>query len=173
MDPERKRQLIWILGLLFTVLLVDQVTKALVIRAYPEGRPFFEGMHETFFYISHDKNPGLVGGAFRNQRIVAFLAPILATGVLVYLYRHLNPASKLQAIAYGLVAGGAVGNLVDRLRLGVVTDFLQFHFYFIPFDFPWKYYPAFNVADAAICTGVVGLMLGWYVVRDDNVPYDT
>ena len=62
-----------------------------------------------------------------------------------------------------------VGNLVDRFRLGWVTDFLQFHFYFIPFDFPWKRYPAFNIADSAICVGVAVLVVAWYVVERRHV----
>jgi signal peptidase II len=60
-----------------------------------------------------------------------------------------------------MVLGGAVGNFIDRIRLGSVTDFLQFHFYFIPFDFPWKFYPAFNLADTSIVIGVFILVLTW------------
>ncbi len=89
----------------------------------------------------------------------------MATVVLVYLFRHLDVYSIRQALAYGMVAGGAGGNLIDRIRLGHVTDFLQFYFYFIPFDFPWKRYPAFNVADSAICVGVFLLIISWHKVE--------
>ncbi len=60
-----------------------------------------------------------------------------------------------------MVLGGALGNFIDRLRFGSVTDFLQVHFYFIPFDFPWKFYPAFNLADSAIVMGVIALVFTW------------
>jgi signal peptidase II len=141
------------------VALLDQVTKSLIIATIPYGSVPVK--HETFFWLTHERNMGLVGGAFRNVPWVPYLAPLAATAVLIYLFRHLNAHSRVQALAYGLVAGGAVGNLVDRLRLGWVTDFLQVHFYFVPFDFPWKMWPAFNVADAAICVGVAILVVGW------------
>jgi len=63
-----------------------------------------------------------------------------------------------------------LNRMLDRLIHGSVTDFLQFHFYFVPFDFPWKYYPAFNVADSAICVGVFLLIVTWYFFGKDDVP---
>jgi signal peptidase II len=166
----RNTQLVWIVGVFCLVIAADQATKAAICQKWPDPQrsPSFAGREETFFFLTHQRNPGLVGGMFRNTRGVAFVAPIIATVVLVYLYRHLDPRSKLQRLAYGLVAGGAIGNLIDRLcRGGEVVDFLQFHFYFIPFEFPWKQYPAFNIADSAICTGVFLLILSW---RKTPVP---
>ena len=161
----QKKQLIWILATLLGVLILDQFTKALVIRYIPEMSFVNNGTTgPKFFQLTHQRNFGIVNGVFSSNRMMAFAAPLFATGVLLYLYRYLVKESKLQAMAYGMIAGGALGNLVDRIRLGSVTDFLQFYFYFIPFDFPWKYYPAFNVADSAICTGVFLLMLCWYLM---------
>jgi signal peptidase II len=157
--PERKRQLFWIAGITLLVVLCDQVTKYLVMKYIPEGSETLGSHPQEFFWITHQRNEGLVGGMFRDSRLVPFIAPLFATVVLAYLYTHLNPKSRWQSLAYGLVAGGAVGNLIDRFRLGSVTDFLQFHFHFVKFDFPWKLYPAFNVADSAICTGVVLLII--------------
>lgn len=152
------------------VLCADQATKAIVLTKFPKPETVVLRRHNpTFFRISHQRNPGLVGGLFRNNRAMAFAAPILASFVLLYLYKHLDPTSKVQSVAYGLIGGGAVGNLIDRLRLGSVTDFLQFHFYFIPFDFPWKYYPAFNVADSAICIGVFLLIVSWHALPREDV----
>jgi len=116
---------------------------------------------KVFFHFTHQRNEGLVGGLFSDYPVVTYVAPVIATIVLVYLFRHLNPASRIQSLAYGMVLGGALGNITDRVRFGSVTDFLQFHFYFIPFDFPWRYYPAFNVADSCITVGVVLLILSW------------
>ena len=106
--------------------------------------------------------------------MIAFIAPIFAFAVLVYMYTQLNPESRVQAVAYGMIMGGAIGNILDRIRLQSVTDFLQFHFYFIPFDFPWKYYPAFNIADAGIIVGVCLLFitLSWKSESKDHVPRD-
>ena len=155
----RSRQLRIILAAFAVVLVADQVTKTLVMRHIPDPNPTFR--QNVFFQLTHQRNEGLVGGTFKDFPLIVYVAPALATLVLVYLFRHLDPASRIQGLAYGMVFGGAVGNILDRLRLGSVTDFLQFNFYFIPFNFPWRIYPAFNIADAAICVGVVVLILTW------------
>jgi len=167
----RKKQIILILAVLAIVVALDQVTKALILKYVPEGRSLGEGPGPHFFQITHRRNPGLVGGMFSNNRFMAYAAPVVAMGVLVYLFRYLDPRSRVQSIAYGMIAGGAVGNnLLDRIIHGSVTDFLQFHFYFVPFDFPWKHYPAFNVADTSICTGVFLLVITWYFIGKKDVP---
>ena len=154
----RRSQLAWILTTFLMVVLLDQITKAIIIALLePDMLP----RREVFFHFTHQRNEGLVGGTFSDLRAITFLAPMIATLVLIYLFRFLDPRSRLQALAYGMVFGGAIGNIVDRIVHGSVTDFLQFNFHFIPFDFPWKYYPAFNVADSAICVGVVLLVLSW------------
>ncbi|HOZ49504.1 MAG TPA: signal peptidase II [Candidatus Hydrogenedentes bacterium] len=153
------------------IVCADQVTKAMVRAQYPETDFSFLREGPKLFRISHQHNEGLVGGMFEEKPPVAMAAPVLASLVLLYLFRHLDAKSKWQSLAYGLVAGGAVGNLIDRFRIGHVTDFLQFHFYFIPFDFPWKLFPAFNVADSAICTGVFLLVITWNAMpKHQDVP---
>ena len=155
---ESRRYLRWLLAAFTAVLVADQVSKAIVI-ALLEDRPAFRP--DTFFYFTHQRNEGLIGGAFSGVDWITYSAPIVATLVLIYLYRHLDRDSRLQHVAYGMVLGGALGNFIDRVRLGSVTDFIQVHFYFVPFDFPWKFYPAFNLADSAIVVGVFILVLTW------------
>lgn len=151
-----------ILSVFFLVVALDQITKAIIVALIAENSVSFAGREEEFFFFTHQRNPGLMGGMFSHLPAVALVAPVLATLVLIYLFRHIDPASKVQSLSYGMIAGGAVGNLIDRfLRTGGVVDFLQFNFYFVPFDFPWKRYPAFNIADSAICVGVFLLLLGW------------
>jgi len=170
----RQKQLLWILTVFLCVLCADQITKAIILAKIPEPEVVRTlSASPRFFRFTHQRNPGLVGGMFRDNPLMAFAAPVFASFVLLYLFRHLAPSSRVQSIAYGLVGGGAVGNLVDRVRLGSVTDFLQFHFYFIPFDFPWKHYPAFNIGDSAICTGVFLLILSWHVTPQTDVPDTT
>ena len=155
------RQRYLILAALLVVVIADQITKALVV-AYVAPRRH-AGTESTFFYITHERNPGLVFGQFGDVPWVARTAPVLATIVLVYLYRHIEHRPGIQALAFGLVGGGAAGNLIDRFIRGTVVDFLQFNFYFLP-DFLGitnKRYPAFNVADTAICVGVAVLVLTW------------
>lgn len=159
---SRKTQLLWI-GVTFVIVVgLDQFTKALVVRFIEPDQP---ARYDVFFHVTHQRNTGLVGGMFREYPAVALAAPLAATAVLLYLFRHLDPSARLQALGYGLVLGGAIGNLIDRMVHKSVTDFLQFYFYFIPFDFPWRYYPAFNVADSAICVGVAVLVLTWHSAR--------
>jgi len=147
--------------MLLLVFILDQASKLAIIKMIPEGSIDCIEREPVFFHFTHQVNTGLVGGYFRDNVWIPKVFPIFATFVLIYLYRHLNPVSLLQNITYVLVAGGAAGNLFDRFYRGSVVDFLQFHFYFIPFDFPWKDYPAFNVADSCICVGVFLLILGW------------
>jgi len=164
---QRRRQVACILVVFACVVCADQVTKALLLHTFPEPTMGLPSEGPQFFRLTHQRNPGLVGGLFRDKPVLAYAAPLAASLVLLYLFRYLDPSSKVQTLAYGLIAGGAVGNLIDRLRLGSVTDFLQFHFYFVPFNFPWKYYPAFNVADSCICTGVFLLVVSWYFMGTD------
>lgn len=174
----RQKQIAWILCILLAVVVLDQVTKQIVVRMLPEGGRYPGGYEDRFFRFTFQKNPGLVGGMFREQPVIARVAPLLASVVLLFLYGQLHIHSRLQSVAYGMVAGGAVGNMIDRFRLGWVIDFLQFHFHFVPFDFPWKHYPAFNVADSAICVGVALLIFGWHLAerrraaseKDGNAP---
>jgi signal peptidase II len=106
-----------------------------------------------FFDIVLVWNRGVSFGMFNNDAglnglLFSLLAAVIVVALLVWLRRA---ASPLIVIAIGLVIGGAVGNVIDRLRLGAVVDFLDFHLG------SW-HWPAFNVADAAICVGV-GLMI--------------
>ncbi len=141
-----------------SALIADQLSKTIVRAVVETDLP---SRDDVFFQWVRHSNSGIVGGMFRDLPLIAYLAPLAALGVLVYLFWHLDAGSKWQSTAFGLVLGGALGNLIDRVRLGGVTDFLQFHFYFVPFDFPWKYFPAFNVADSCIVVGVALLVITW------------
>lgn len=128
----------WVLGL-------DQLTKAWVrssLRLY-EARPVWEG----FFQVTYVKNTGAAWGMFsgRNWALVALAAAMLAA--LAAFRRKLLPKGPLGGLTLGLLSGGIAGNLLDRLRLGFVTDYLDFY------AGSW-HWPAFNVADAAIFLGV-------------------
>jgi signal peptidase II len=153
----RKRQVLIILGLMLVVVVVDQASKAWVRANVPLHAALAHGPDDTFFRLTYAQNRGLVNSAFQDVRWVVVLAPLVATCFLFYLFRYLDPRSWIQTPAFGLVLGGAVGNIIDRLYYGFVTDFIQIHFHFIPFNFPWKYWPPFNVADSAICVGVAVL----------------
>jgi signal peptidase II len=143
-----------LLALLIPALLVipiDQWTKAWVVRNIDFGGriPVIEG----FFSITHVLNRGIVFGWFQGGDVAVFIAlTLLAVGLIFSFYRQLSPEDKLSATALGLILGGAMGNLIDRLVRQAVVDFLRF-------DFRFFTYPDFNVADSAIVIGVGFLLL--------------
>ena len=82
----------------------------------------------------------------------------VASAFIVWMLRR-HPGERLFCLAVSLILGGAVGNVIDRLLHGHVIDFLQFHWAFLAPVFPGGYFPSFNIADAAITAGAIGLIL--------------
>ncbi len=138
-----------------TVILLDQASKLVIQATIPLGHSV--PLIPDLFAIVHILNPGAAFGllaahssAFRNPFFVAI--SLLAIGFILY-YRHRGLKDhSLASTALSLILGGALGNLVDRLRLGMVIDFLDVHY----FQYHW---PAFNVADSAITVGVSLMLL--------------
>ena len=140
------------------VVILDQATKALVIAKIPLHRtiPVIRG----FFDLTHLQNTGAAFGVFAaagsaRPLLVTLLALAVFAGVLVWSLKT-PPEHRLLQGALGLIMGGAIGNLIDRLRFAAVTDFLRFYV-----D-RWEW-PSFNVADSAISVGVV--LLAWDIWR--------
>lgn len=138
------------LGGMGGVLLLDQLSKALVVRHIPlfDTVPVIPG----FFRLWHVQNFGAVWGLFSEHGpsaiswVITGIAMVALTVVTVLFCR--TPAGcRCERIAYSLIIGGAAGNIVDRLRCGYVTDFLDM---FVGIH----HWPTYNVADSAICVGV-------------------
>lgn len=143
---RRDRRLGWLIlaAVAIGVLAADQVTKAIVQNSIPLGG---EGPSAGPFEIVHARNSGFVHGVLQGSAFWIGLATLaLLAGFLVYLVRsdHVTPAS---AAVFGLVLGGGLGNLIDRLRLSYVTDFL------IAVG-----RGPMNVADVALTFGLLGLV---------------
>ncbi len=134
-----------LLKLAALVFLADQLTKA-VVRASLELRESFPA--EGFFRFTHTFNTGSVFGLFQDQNLILTVVSFAGVGVLALIYRSQRRPSNLLRMSLGLQFGGACGNVLDRVRLGHVTDFVDVG--------PW---PIFNVADASIVVGLV--LLGW------------
>jgi signal peptidase II len=98
----------------------------------------------NIFHLTYIENPGAAFGLLANQRIFFIVITIIILIAVIYFYRQLKPGQILLKIALGMVVGGAIGNLIDRLRIGTVTDF---------FDF--RIWPVFNIADSAIVIGMI------------------
>jgi signal peptidase II len=108
---------------------------------------------DGFFRLTHARNPGAALGLFQQAPMWIFVALTAAALVLIgSFYRKLPQGDRFSASALGLILGGAIGNLIDRVRLGEVVDFLQF-------DLGLFIFPDFNFADSSIVIGVSLLLL--------------
>jgi signal peptidase II len=138
------------------VVLFDQASKEWVRGAFAlhESVPLVPG----FFNLTYIRNTGAAWGLFSGQNLALSVLAVVMLVALVLFRRKLLPPGRLHRIALGLLCGGIVGNLFDRLRLDYVTDYLDFY------AGGW-HFPAFNVADAAICVGVGIYMLGTLLAK--------
>lgn len=149
---NRGRAAVWLL-LSALVVLADQVSKSYITSHYGEFEftsvlPILDitRMHNVGAAFSF-----LAGASGWQRWLFISLAVVVSIGIVVWLYRM--PRSQgLLACGLSLVLGGAIGNVIDRVRLGAVVDFIHFH---------WDraYFPAFNVADSAITVGAACLIL--------------
>lgn len=153
--------MVWLRGrapylmLLGAVVGLDQLTKAIVDRliGLHESRPIVEGLVSLTYVRNRGAAFGLLSEAnIPYQSILFSIVSLLALGAIVSYAMKLPPESRLPQAALTLVMGGAVGNLIDRARLGYVIDFI---------DVFWgsHHWPAFNAADSAISVGVTLLIL--------------
>jgi signal peptidase II len=147
----RAYQLLWLVALVTFV--TDQATKLWIVARVPYNPLHAHGLGHDFevirgfFYIIHVGNTGAAWSMFAGRSV---LLACLAVGTLIaiYFWRHsLGLRDRLSQLSFGLLCGGIVGNLVDRLLHKHVIDFIDLHF--------GSYiYPTFNVADSGICVGV-------------------
>jgi signal peptidase II len=135
--------------LAFLVVAIDQLTKQWVLRSLPlyEEKVIING----FFKLVHWGNKGAAWSLFRGNNELLALIAVIAIVVLYVSRHHFEARSPLGQLAFGLIFGGIIGNLIDRLTEGHVIDFLYFY---VERSGGVLGFPAFNVADSAICTGV-------------------
>ncbi len=144
------------LGALLVSIPLDQLSKEWIARSlgYADEIPVIEG----FFHITHVRNPGAAFGVLATSpepvRLFFFVGvTLVAIGLIFSFYRKLAPGDRFSALSLGLILGGAVGNLVDRVRYGEVVDFLHFRLWG---GYAW---PDFNLADSFIVVGVILLVI--------------
>lgn len=139
------------------ILILDQATKLYIDATFR----LYESVVviENFFRITYVRNPGAAFGFLSDSayRIPFFItvAVVASVGILWYLHK-LRSDQRWMQFSLALIFSGAIGNLIDRIRIGEVIDFLDVHWY----QYHW---PAFNVADSAISVGVVVLLLATVV----------
>jgi signal peptidase II len=153
------------LGVAAIAALLDQASKMAVLAYFGEtGCASRLAQVTGFLDLVLTCNRGISFGFFNQPGapelgfwVFSVLATIIVLALVVWLYRV---RAAFLAIAIGLIIGGAIGNVVDRLRFGAVVDFLYFH------AGAW-YWPAFNFADSAICLGVAAMLLDGLLLRRD------
>ena len=147
------------LWLLPFILILDQVTKVVVDRTMDlyQSIPVLG----DFFRLTYIHNAGAAFGLNIGSPLVHTIFSLAALGVLVWLWRTAPPGALLLRYALVVVLGGAVGNIIDRVRLGKVIDFFDFGLG----DLRW---PVFNVADSAVTVGIFLLIIAYGRLKEDN-----
>lgn len=151
----------WVASLMFALVAADQLSKAWVERMIPLGSGYAPiPALGPYFMLVHWGNTGAAFGLLQGfGGLLAMLALIVIIVVLTLM--HQLPLEHWGVrFSIGLVLGGALGNLIDRVRLGHVTDFLLFQ---VPIGDRMYQWPAFNVADSSIVVGVI--LLGLLLLR--------
>lgn len=156
-----KKQALVILG----IIALDQLTKYIVRSAFYMGQTL---VITPFFQFTYITNTGVAFGMFQGANLVfAAFTVVVLTGFFFWYHRNMRVLPKWAGASITLIAAGALGNLVDRILLGHVVDFLEFH---------WKshYFPAFNVADSCITIGGIILFVSLVKMEfhrtDKNAP---
>jgi len=139
-------------GLAVAIIVADQLSKAWIVASFPFGEPVeVLGAWVRIWYVA---NTGALFGLFRDQAAIFAALSIAVIALIIWYHgRGVAGSGALATLALGLLLGGAVGNFVDRIRLGHVVDFVDMG---IPDG--WRFY-TWNVADAAISTSILLLLL--------------
>lgn len=142
------------------VLAIDQISKIIATTFLKLN--YSVQLINKFFYLTLCQNEGAAWGLFSNNKAIIIIGTIIAIA-LIYHFVYVFKENKRNNLAFGLLIGGLLGNLVDRIIFGYVRDFLDF--YIFKYD-----YPIFNVADICIVIGVILLMYAVIKGEDSNEP---
>ena len=131
---------------------LDQISKYFICKLVPLYSQI--QVIDGFFNIVHIRNSGVAFGLFKRfgseYRLISMLVvSLIAVFLIFFLVSQLKRGCKLQAFSLSLILGGAIGNLIDRMLIGEVVDFIDVHWAEV------YHWPAFNVADSAITVGII------------------
>lgn len=149
-----------VLALTMVTIFIDQITKLLAVK-YLKGNGPYHIIHD-FFSLYYVENKGAAFGILQERRtLFLILTAVIIVGILLFIYKNYNKMSIVLKIALGLLLGGAIGNLIDRVRFGYVIDFLSFKLIN-------RYsFPVFNFADIFIVISTMLIMI--IVLFEDNI----
>lgn len=137
------------------VIFLDQITKAWVLRTWPEPYTGEIQIIPNWMELMYVRNTGVAFGLFQGvPQLFTITSLIIVVGAIWMYLRHAPIHDRWLAICLGLIVGGAIGNVIDRLRFGYVVDFVK------TFD---GRFPVFNVADSCVVVGVLlmALLMTW------------
>lgn len=142
----------WLFVLPLAVVILDQFSKYIVVEnmALGESIPIIEEV----FHLTYILNPGAAFGMFAHNRLFFIAIAVIVIGIIIWARREILASPWEVKAGCSLFLGGAIGNLIDRARQGLVIDF---------FDF--RIWPVFNIADIAICIGV-GMII-WNLLKTE------
>jgi len=137
--------------IVLVIVLLDQISKLAAIKYLKGNRPLV--LIEDFFQLYYVENTGAAFGIFKNGRYFFIIVSILViVFVVLFIIKYFHSLTLTMKIALSVFIGGAIGNLIDRIRLGYVVDFLSF-------KLPWGYdFPVFNIADTFIVISTIIIM---------------
>ena len=145
--------MIALIAIIIGIVGLDQLTKWLAV-IYLQGEPSFP-LWKDVLHFTYVENPGMAFGMMQNNRWVFMVFSTVAiVGLAVYLFRF-RPESRWMQVSLALIIGGGIGNMIDRVVLGYVIDFI---------DFTLIDFAVFNVADSFVCVGA-GMMIV-YLIAD-------
>ncbi len=150
-----RQALFW--GAALLVVALDQLTKGLVRGLLNRGESWPSS--DWIVYIRYVTNTGAAFGILQNQTFFLIIMAVIGLAAIYVYYRYPPFDHLVVPIAIGMLLGGALGNLMDRVRVGEVTDFIKF-----------PMWPAFNVADSSISIGAVVLLVGYLIAGPGMTP---
>jgi len=138
------------------IILFDQIIKRIVSLNMKAGETI--PIIQNAFHITYILNPGAAFGILENERVFFIIAGFLVLALGVYLLPKLKKQEKLIRFGSIFLLAGAVGNLIDRIRNGLVIDFIDF-----------RVWPVFNIADIAICSGTFFIIYSVIKSKEDRI----
>jgi signal peptidase II len=152
---QKFRDYLWLFLISGFIVVLDQYTKWLVRSNLSFAESWLPEQLQSllpYMRIVYWHNTGAAFGLFQNGNLIFIILGFIVSGVIIYYYPHVSREDWWLKLALGLQLGGALGNLIDRLQYGHVTDFISV-----------GSFPVFNVADSAITVGTCILLLGVYL----------
>ena len=160
--PLPPARLGWFAGAAILALVLDQLSKIWIRANLPEGAQL--SLVPGWIHLEHIQNHGAAWGVLAGQKWLLILFTIAVTALVVSSAREVSRRGRLAALGFGWILGGALGNLLDRVMFGYVTDFFDL-------DTPvaWlQTFPVFNVADSALTGGVILMLITLLFFGDDK-----